>query len=170
MELHATRLCACQQQRNWLFPRADICRHGLASDHTHRLARHASWRWWYIWFDPHPLEAGKAILTQARRYSSYLFIFIFFRKGTIWLVIAFAAEIPRLVSLANLSSLTFCLYPVCIVGDYCVAFKWYFSLADLYMGSPTELDSVPNIRSVTHREFVAFNKGKYPLSHFFLTS
>jgi hypothetical protein len=97
-----------------------------------------------------------------------LLIFFFFRKGIIWLVIAFAAEIPLLVSLAIPLSLPFCLYPVYVVVVYYAAFEWYFSLTDLYVGSPTELDSVPNIRSVTQRRFIAFGEGKLPVSHFFL--
>lgn len=162
MVLYGTWLCACQEQfqRIWLYPH-DNCRHGFASDHSHWLARPASSRWWYIWFDPRPLEAGEAILTQARRDSFNLLIFFFFRKGIIWLGIAFAAEIPLLVCLAILSSLLFCLYPVYVVGVYYVAFEWYLSLTDLYMRSPTELGSVSNIRSVTQRKFIVFGEGDF---------
>jgi hypothetical protein len=96
-----------------------------------------------------------------------LLIFFFFLEGIIWLVIAFVAEIPLLVSLAILSFLHFCLYPVYVVGVYYAGFELYFSLTDLYMGSLTELDSVPNIRSVAQRKFIAFGEGKLPVSHFF---
>lgn len=74
-------------------------------------------------------------------------ISFFFRKGIFWLVVAFAAEIPLLVSPTILLSLPLVtgLYPICILGVYCAKIGWYFSLTDLYMLSLTEFDSMRQI-------------------------
>jgi len=115
--LYANRMCACQEQfqRTWLHPHGN-CRHGLASDHTHWLARPVpSWSW-HVWFDPRPpsLETGDVILTQAGRDS--------------------ATSHSSYISHPS----TFCLY---FVGVHFSAFEPYFTLTGLYIGSPTELDS-----------------------------
>src|SRR5216684_2438262 len=95
------RLCDHQVrfQHSCFHPHDDF-QHRLPSDRARRFTLHASSRWFYVRFGPPPLDTGEvAILTG---HVSFEFIFIFLRKGVIWLIIGCVAEIPPVVSPGSL--------------------------------------------------------------------